>query len=185
LTVEAAFAGTGQTITAGPDGAIWFLLADGRVARLNTSGQVAFFGGNPYGATTITAGPDGAVWFAVQGCGCTAEGPQSLEDRDKLVRITPDGTTKEFPTPEGAATNATPHNGGIVGIAAGPDGALWFTESDDNRIGRMTTSGEFTRYVIPVSDGITRQPQLIVAGPGRAMFFSEATQNVIGRVAVP
>ena len=31
-------------------------------------------------------------------------------------------------------------------IAAGPDGALWFTESGSNKIGRITTAGVITEY---------------------------------------
>ncbi len=34
----------------------------------------------------------------------------------------------------------------IIGIAAGPDGAMWFTESDRPGIGRISTSGVITEY---------------------------------------
>jgi streptogramin lyase len=36
-----------------------------------------------------------------------------------------------------------------AGIAAGPDGALWFTEFSANQIGRITTAGVVTEYAIP------------------------------------
>jgi len=39
----------------------------------------------------------------------------------------------EYPTPSASS--------GPYGITAGPDGALWFTESFSNMIGRATTSG--------------------------------------------
>ena len=32
------------------------------------------------------------------------------------------------------------------GIAAGPDGALWFTQYNGNRIGRITTAGAITEF---------------------------------------
>src|SRR5437762_12516146 len=32
------------------------------------------------------------------------------------------------------------------GIAAGPDGALWFGEGNGNNIGRITTAGNITEY---------------------------------------
>jgi len=41
------------------------------------------------------------------------------------------GTITEFPTPTGS--------GDPFGIAAGPNGNLWFTESQGNKIGRITT----------------------------------------------
>ena len=62
------------------------------------------------------------------------------------------------------------------GIAVGPDGALWFTDSGNDVIGRMTTRGDFTMQVSPgdeVSDGIT-------AGPDGALWFT--TYNHIGRI---
>ena len=40
-----------------------------------------------------------------------------------------------------------------VGIASGPDGALWFTELAANRIGRITTSGSLTEYPVPWNTG--------------------------------
>src|SRR5438128_1529458 len=50
----------------------------------------------------------------------------------------------EFPLP---TTAALPD-----GIAAGPDGALWFTEFNGNKIGRITTAGVITEFPIPTSN---------------------------------
>jgi virginiamycin B lyase len=33
-----------------------------------------------------------------------------------------------------------------VGITAGPDGALWFANSANNSIGRITTKGKVTNF---------------------------------------
>ena len=41
---------------------------------------------------------------------------------------------------------------GPYGITVGPDGALWFTENAGNRIGRISTNGEITEYIVPTSD---------------------------------
>src|ERR1043166_2869590 len=49
-------------------------------------------------------------------------------------------TEYPFPTVEG----------GSVGIAAGPDGALWFTDRG-NKIGRITTAGVITLYPVPTA----------------------------------
>lgn len=35
------------------------------------------------------------------------------------------------------------------GIAAGPDGALWFTENRGTKIGRITTAGIVTEFPVP------------------------------------
>lgn len=50
----------------------------------------------------------------------------------------------EYPIP---TANSSPQ-----GIAAGPDGNLWFTESNANKIGRITTDGIFTEYPIPTAN---------------------------------
>ena len=51
-------------ITVGPDGALWFNVPCGTVARITTAGVITEYpvGAGPAG---ITAGPDGALWFAV------------------------------------------------------------------------------------------------------------------------
>ena len=42
-------------------------------------------------------------------------------------------------------------SGSPVGIAAGPDGTLWFTEQWGNKIGRITTAGVLSEYSIPTN----------------------------------
>jgi streptogramin lyase len=75
----------------------------------------------------------------------------------------------EFPIP---TLNSNPD-----GITAGPDGALWFTETDGNKIGRITTSGVITEFPIPTSDS---QPSSITVGPDGALWFTEFGANQIG-----
>src|SRR5260221_6038429 len=54
-------------------------------------------------------------------------------------------------------------------IAAGPDGNLWFTEGDGNRVGRITPTGKVTEF----SAGLTAGgfPEGITAGPDGSMWF--------------
>ena len=115
-------------IAAGPDGALWFTEDGGdRIGRITTAGAITEYptpaGSGPY---DIAAGSDGALWF-------TENGPAA----NRIGRIDP------------AAANAGTSNGfteysipttssGPVGIAAGGDGALWFTELNASRIGRIT-----------------------------------------------
>jgi streptogramin lyase len=68
---------------------------------------------------------------------------------------------------------------GLAGITSGPDGNLWFAESIVNKIGRMTTSGTVTEFVIPSAVSI---PTSITSGPDGNMWFTETKANQIGRI---
>ena len=81
------------------------------------------------------------------------------------------GTITEFPVP---TSSSNPE-----GITKGPDGNLWFTEYNANRIGRITPSGSFTDYPIPTSGS---QPLGITAGPDGNLWFTEDNTNKIGRI---
>src|SRR5438874_12969818 len=48
------------------------------------------------------------------------------------------------------------------GITAGPDGALWFTESGSGKIGRISTTGAIAEYLFPRADSSSEG---IVGGP--------------------
>src|SRR5258705_107180 len=48
-------------------------------------------------------------------------------------------------------TNSSVEGDGLQGITAGPDGALWFTESAGNAMGRITTAGVVTKYPLPIA----------------------------------
>ena len=70
--------------------------------------------------------------------------------------------------------------GNPTGITAGPDGALWFTEETDNKIGRMTTGGVVTNEIpIPTP---TSLPAEITVGPDSKLWFTEFGADKIGRV---
>jgi sugar lactone lactonase YvrE len=76
----------------------------------------------------------------------------------------------EFPTPTA--------NSGPLGIAAGPDGNLWFVESGVSQIGRITTAGVITEFPIPTADSA---PVGITSGPG-GLWFTDNLANKIGRI---
>ncbi len=63
-------------------------------------------------------------------------------------------------------------------IAAGSDGALWFTESNGDKIGRITTSGTITEWGLPAGSS----PYGIAAGPDGALWFAEIGRYRIGRI---
>ncbi len=64
-------------------------------------------------------------------------------------------------------------------IAAGPDGSMWFTEFEGDRIGRITTSGTVTEFAVPTAGG---GPYGITAGPDGNIWFTESKGNNIGRI---
>jgi virginiamycin B lyase len=66
------------------------------------------------------------------------------------------------------------------GLAVGPDGALWFTETGPGKIGRMTMAGVVTvEYPMPPGGNI---PRTITAGPDGNLWFTEGPGNAIGRI---
>ena len=64
-------------------------------------------------------------------------------------------------------------------ITAGPDGALWFTAPSRDRIGRITTAGEVTGFLVPTSNS---WPFGITTGPDGALWFTENQTKSIGRI---
>ncbi len=118
----------------------------------------------PFPLTTrfggITAGPDGALWFTEQ---------TSMPFPNQAGRITTLGATTEYPV-------LTCECAGPNGIAPGPDGALWFGQGVD--VGRITTAGAVTGYLVPNSFNIYG----IVTGPDGALWFTDAFLNFIGRI---
>ena len=149
------------SITAGPDGALWFTEGAGLgsgtfvsgIGRLTTSGHLVEFGSDVIEAEWIVAGPDRALWFT---------------DRNEIVRMSSTGHTKPFSVVDSSLDT----------IAAGPDSALWFTLP--GQIGRMTTAGEVTLFSILAR--VAPSPAGIVAGADGAMWFVESGGNKVGRI---
>jgi len=67
---------------------------------------------------------------------------------------------------------------GPLSIVAGPDGALWFTEYDAGKIGRITTTGAVTEF--PLAEFVL--PGSIVVGSDGALWFTEPSVGKIGRI---
>jgi uncharacterized protein (TIGR03437 family) len=80
-------------------------------------------------------------------------------------------TITEFPVPTAG--------GEPLGITAGPDGNLWYTEDDLSNIGRITTTGTITGFRVPTAASL---PYGITAGPDGNLWFAEQDGNNIGRI---
>jgi streptogramin lyase len=164
-----------RSITSGPDGNLWFTDGqNGHIGRITPDGIITEFSsgaapsgslGAPYG---ISAGPDGNLWF-------------TKYFLNQIGRITPAGVVTVF---RAGITNCGSGRGypgvpGPIGIAAGSDGNLWFTESHCGRVGRITPDGVITEF----SAGITARAGLagITAGPDGNLWFAEPGGR-IGRI---
>jgi formylglycine-generating enzyme required for sulfatase activity/streptogramin lyase len=99
----------------------------------------------------------------VSGCDRGPERQQTPEP--ELVR--------QFPLP---TVGAQP-----LGIAAGPDGAMWFTERNANRIGRIGVAPPhaISEYPLPTPES---GPYAIAAGPDGKLWFTEVPGDRIGRI---
>jgi streptogramin lyase len=195
-------------ITAGPDGNIWFTeLYGNRIGRITPSGEITEFpvptaSSEPI---SITKGPDGNLWFAEQDAekigrinpstheitefpipsggsepSAITEGPDGnlwfAEENGDIGRITPTGTITQC---------STGISGSIKGITAGPEDTLWFTDFDENRIGRITATGSgLAANCTTPSTGSppvvtpTVSPVLTVVGPPRPASSSFTSSGV-------
>jgi streptogramin lyase len=152
-----------QGITLGQDGNLWFtentttnyIDPTGNVARITPAGEVTEF---PVGKTPsqIAAGPDVNLWYVAW--------------YDTAIgRLTPTGTVTEFGLPR----SSFPH-----GIAAGPDGALWITES--RAVGRLSTDGVHTAFTITGATG--DESGQIIAGLDNDLWFASDSAGAVGRI---
>jgi streptogramin lyase len=71
-----------------------------------------------------------------------------------------------------------PLNSGPIGIAAGPDGNVWFTNFISDEIGSITPSGTIAMF--PLATGT--EPAGIAAGADGNLWFCENFANQIGRI---
>ena len=178
-------------ITPGPDGALW-LAGFGDIGRMNTAGGVTDYtlpSTANSGGYDITTGPDRVLWFTITEQTTITNTVAGARYTGSIGRMTTSGAFTKYTIP---TANIRP-----AGITAGPDGALWFTESQETnvvtrsaagftthytggKVGRMTTSGAFTEYAIPTANGA---PGGITTGPDGALWFTERKGNKIGRVS--
>jgi streptogramin lyase len=156
-------------VTVGPDNAIWFTEhGAGYVTRMDLTGAIThrypgsvattFITGSPVGLTT---GADGNLWFVEHQANFVG----------RIVPGTPTGTPATmYAIPDAAACPLA--QCGPYGITSGPDGNLWFTQEQGNRIGVISTAGVFVKQ-IPLSPTVdAAQPLGIIVGPDGNLWFS-------------
>src|SRR3984957_8975410 len=67
------------------------------------------------------------------------------------------------------------------GIAAGPDGNMWVTESKKKVVIRITPDGKTTEFAIPGDKVLLLQG--ITAGPDGNIWFTSPSDNTIRRIS--
>jgi streptogramin lyase len=171
---------TPRALIAGPGGNVWFTCLEraasggrGKVGLIAPSGQAVTFGDgiDPNSEPgEMAVGADGNVWF-------TINPGINLLPRDRypaaLGRVTPAGQITTFRA--GLSPDAT-----LGDIAAGPDGAVWFTEAGPApAIGRIAPNGEIVEFRAGLAPNST--PGGIAAGLDGALWFSDRAAT-FGRI---
>lgn len=134
----------------GPEGALWAAVGEvspiggypfetsygGEIVRIASDGsEAAFQVPDEIEPRGIALGPDGNLWFT--GVRGFSSGEHHYTPGFGYIgRVTPAGAISTYPTP-------SPHSG-PSGIAAGPEGSLWFEGSGVTTIG---IGGEFGRHI--------------------------------------
>ncbi|HUC30347.1 MAG TPA: LamG-like jellyroll fold domain-containing protein [Candidatus Acidoferrum sp.] len=164
------------SITAGPDGNVWFTENQpNKIGEFNSVGGGAGIGEDPitsatlpgtnssYGALGLTSGPDGQLWFTESVC---------VTDPCFVGSISTTGTLNIYGVPTSDV--------GPLGITAGPDGNLWFTETGlgaHSGIAKLTTAGTITEYQTPTGGS---NPAAVTTGGDGNLWFTETAVNQIG-----
>jgi streptogramin lyase len=156
LTMLASTAPTqARALALGPDGSLWF--ANGpSIVRRSPGGLLTSYAVNtsvPLGGLVVAS--DGSTWFTTGG--------------EMIGEIEVDGTVRYFNDPESMR--------GTEGIAAGPDGAIWFTNYLGSSIGRITPDGVVTTFTNPR----VRYPAAIITGRDDALWFTDDS-GAVGRI---
>src|SRR6266446_3289481 len=123
-----------QSITQGADGNLWATeFGNNALARITTVGAVTEFSlaalQAASGPLDITSGPNGLLYFTERNVGRIATiNPLAGSSPAILASL-----TQSAVVPSGAGA-------GLNGITAGPDGKLWFTEVNVDRVGNLSAN---------------------------------------------
>jgi len=172
------------SLTFGPNDAFWIAEAPsiGTVPDVfevspASGGGLSFPLPNPMARVRgITTGPDGNLWLTENTVVC----PNGLCSgaNARIGRLQPSRALTEFPVPSSDSF--------LGDIVAGPDGNLWFTESQGNdhtpaggKVGRITPAGDVVEFALPTVGGV---PVGIAKGADGNLWFTEHNANQIGRI---
>lgn len=163
----------------GSAGRIWFTDVTFRqVGFIASGGAITAFRlvdsadpNNEVRPLAITEGPDGNGWFTVS---VTNSSGSPL--RTEIGRVTPTGVITRFPTPTVDGCRVFGANP-VCDITVGPDGNLWFTETQAKNIGKITPSGQITEYLADGPGGEFFYG--ITAGPDGNLWVADSGSDII------
>jgi streptogramin lyase len=148
--------GSADSITAGPDGNLWFT-GGSAIGRITPRGAVTAFPLRPGEASTdITSGPDGNLWFVL-----SVQGPNGWVEH--LAKITTSGAITAF-----APMTPPLYVSVLADLTAGPDGNVWFTKRD--QIGRITPDGRVRMFSPGLGGG--DEVSSLTTGPDGNLWFT-------------
>jgi streptogramin lyase len=190
-----------RDIAVGPDGALWFTEENvGKVSRVSVDGLMTEYSAGTRTPVQIVRGADGYLWFTD---GTSSLGrispngtlsPVAVTHLSMVLELTVDhsgnlwyagidqstyGALIGRRDPAGHVTEfAAPAHVEFGRITEGPDGAIWFTESNVNTVGRLAEDGAITTDSVP-------SPASIVAGADGNMWITSGTNgNAIARLQI-
>lgn len=144
-------------VTQGPGGSLWTVenkASGGLLTEFSTGSAVLASYPIRQASSEVVYGPSGSFWIL----GASSRPYQ-------ILQVTPSGVETDYPLPSADSD--------VTGLAAGPDGNLWFVVGADGAangsIGTMTPQGAVTQYPLPVEfQGNGRD---IAAGPDGNLWF--------------
>jgi virginiamycin B lyase len=171
--------GNARGITGGPHDNVWFVTGLGQLGRITRRGVITEF---PIPTAQEITTSDGILWV-------------TQPFTNQIGRINVEGrtpTVTEFSPP--SPCNRRPPRFCMDGIAAGPDGNVWFTEPLKDAVGRVTPEGVITEFPLnappppctampcpPPPPGHSF-PLRITAGADGNLWFALVGSNEIGRI---
>ena len=96
-----------------------------------------------------------------------------------LITVQPARATAPAPYSVDYFSASTTAAANPYGIAAGPDGDVWFTDEGAGKIGRLSPSGTLSEFTRGISGAVIAG---IAAGRDGAMWFTDYGKGQIGRI---
>jgi virginiamycin B lyase len=156
-------------ITAGANGELWYLEAEGDMLRSITTGGGAGSAGAGIALAPLgLAGPDGIT-----------AGPAG----DPNVYFTTDSGGIGKHSTSGGGVTSTSVGVDANGITVGPDGNLWVTSGTGaGAVSKVSPGGAGAPSVLQSFPTQGATPRGITTGPDGALWFAESGSNSVGRV---